>query len=325
MAGLDHRSAPLPVREAFAFTQSRKEEFYAALHSRAGLLGAVLVATCNRTELYLSLPEGAGADPFALLCAGAGVPAAAYRPYARGAAGDEVFRHLAFTACGMESQILGEDQIIAQVKDAVALARACGAADSVLEVLFRTAVTAAKRVKTDIRFPRQGASVATRALELLQPFGARRVLVIGNGEVGRLVANQLLEQDCAVTMTLRSYRHGAVPVPAGAQSVDYQRRYEVMPDYDAVVSATSSPHCTIEADALAGLAALPRVMIDLAVPRDIDPQVAARWGVTLYNMDTLTQSAPQSARAALLPQVQAVVDRYAADLAHWDEYRRLAM
>jgi hypothetical protein len=132
------------------------------------------------------------------------------------------------------------------VKAALAFAREHRAPDSALEVFFRQAITAAKRVKTELRFSHGDCNVAAAAREILRERGdCERVLVIGNGEIGRLCADTLARAGCRVAMTLRQYRHADAAIPEGVAILPYEERYAHLGEFDAVVSATASPHCTI--------------------------------------------------------------------------------
>ncbi len=205
MAGVDHSLAGIDVRQRFSFTKTKQLLLLEALKSSPHVLGAALLATCNRTEIYLSCQEGFFPDPFELLCQAANIDFASCRGLYHICRGDECFRHLCLLSCGALSQIWGEDQIISQVKSAALTAREQRTADGVLEVLFRTAVTAAKRIKTEVRFVRSGNSAATETLKALerQTPPPQKILVVGNGEMGRLTAETLLDQGFAVSMTLR--------------------------------------------------------------------------------------------------------------------------
>ena len=205
MAGIDHRRASLQLRERFAFTKAEAAEALSRLAEHPALEGAVLLSTCNRTELWLSCAEGATLDPAALLVALKGAdPADISFVVRRGRAAVD---HLFALACGLRSRVFGEDQIIAQVKGALALARSCGSADGVLDRLFLSAVTAAKEVKTSVRLTAVDSSSASRAADLIcRHFADLKglpCLVIGNGEMGRLAASTLVSLGCRVEMTVR--------------------------------------------------------------------------------------------------------------------------
>ena len=167
---------------------------------------------------------------------------------------DEAVKHLFDLACGLDSRILGEDQIITQVKDALAMSRAAYAADNVLEILFRMAVTAAKKVKTEVILTDANQSVIHQALAVLGKEGfsakGKKCMVIGNGAMGKLAATVLKEAGADVTVTVRQYRSGIVDVPPAAGRIDYSKRYEKMPECRYIFSATASPNTTITLEKL---------------------------------------------------------------------------
>lgn len=149
--------------------------------------------------------------------------------------------HLFRSACGLESRILGEDQILTQVKGALVTAREHYAADNVLEVLFRMAVTAGKKVRTNVTFSTGNHSVIHRALQTLRQEGlevkGKKCMVIGNGEMGKLAATVLQQEGADVTVTVRQYRSGIVQIPQGCRRIDYGKRMGLISSCDFVVSA----------------------------------------------------------------------------------------
>ncbi|MDO4270839.1 MAG: glutamyl-tRNA reductase [Eubacteriales bacterium] len=321
MAGIDFAHAPLEMRERVSFVRGQVRELLPRIRAGAGVCGCVLLATCNRTELYVHT-EGAGADPLALLCEAAGTDAAAYRPYCVPRAGEEAARHLLAVAAGLESQIFGDGQIITQVREALALAREAGTADAVLDTLFRRAVTAGKRVKTEVRLTAVPASAAARAVRRAEEFfgslAGRRAVVIGNGEMGRTAASLLQRAGCAVTVTLRTYRHGETIVPAGCRAHDYDDRFAILDGADLAVSATTSPHFTVPAAERGALARPPRLLIDLAMPRDIEPAQDER--TTLWNLDDL--GGPGGENAAACEAAVRILREEEREFYAWYGYRQ---
>lgn len=293
MSGLDCHRASIALRERLAFSRQEVRELLLRLRRQPGVEGCVLLSTCNRTEVYLS---GRTEEPWRLLCRCAGVPEAELEPYFTTRTGTDAARHLMEVACGLHSQILGEDQIITQVRTALELARENGTTDPVLAALFRRAVTAGKRARTEVHVARGVPSMGTRCREVLQrelgDLAGKNILVIGNGQMGRLAAELLHEAGAQVKVTLRTYRHGETVVPAGCGTVPYEDRLAAMEGVDALVSATASPHYTLTLAQLETVGQPPRVAVDLAVPRDIDPACAAR--MRCFDTDTLGAVGPGS-------------------------------
>lgn len=286
MAGID-ASAPFEEREKLSLVRGQVQAMLPRIAEQTGC-AAVLLATCSRTELYLHAEgERALPDPVEALCRAAGVAASAFVTRREGA---DAVRHLMHVAAGMQSQIFGDDQIVSQVKDAVALAREAKTTDAVLDTLFRRAVTAGKRVRTETRLtgvPASAAEVGVRRAErFFGSLAGRRAVVIGNGEMGRLAARALVRAGSEVTVTLRTYRHGETLVPQGCGTVPYDRRLDAIEGADLVVSATTSPHFTLTAAQMQTLLCPPRLLLDLAMPRDIE-STAAGAQTALFNLDDL--------------------------------------
>lgn len=286
MAGID-ASAPFEEREKLSLVRGQVQAMLPRIAERTGC-AAVLLATCSRTELYLHAEgERTLPDPAEALCRAAGVAASAFVTRREGA---DAVRHLMHVAAGMQSQIFGDDQIVSQVKDAVALAREAKTTDAVLDTLFRRAVTAGKRVRTETRLtgvPASAAEVGVRRAErFFGSLAGRRAVVIGNGEMGRLAARALVRAGSEVTVTLRTYRHGETLVPRGCGTVPYDRRLDAIEGADLVVSATTSPHFTLTAAQMQTLLCPPRLLLDLAMPRDIE-STAAGAQTALFNLDDL--------------------------------------
>ncbi len=325
MIGIDHTTAAVDVREKFSFTTTVQARIMAETKALPGGLGALLLSTCNRTELWVHCRPGVAPDLVACLCAAAGADAAAYRDRFRRREGREAVAYLFHMASGLQSQIFGDDQILTQVKEALDRARAALCTDTVLEVLFRMAVTAAKKVKTGMQTSTANTDSVAFSMEMLRgegyDFRGRQCLVIGNGRMGKLAATALREAGADVTVTVRQYRSGVVEIPQGCSRIDYGRRMELLPQCDIVVSATTSPNVTVKYEQLA---ACPRkdalLCIDLAVPRDIDPQVAQLPGVRLLDIDSFR--VPQSAELQRLREAaEGILEQQIQEFGTWYDCR----
>ena len=322
MAGIDYSLAGIDIREKFSFTSSYQSEIYGKIEQDEAILGSVIVSTCNRTEIYISCIDGYEINPFELLCDSIDVDFNAYTQLHKLREGEELFRHLCRLSCGAKSQIWGEDQIISQVKNSLTLAREHKATDNILEVLFRSAITCAKKIKTNVRFSKSESTVALKTLSILQNQNniGKNVLVIGNGEVGKLVAKTLLEHGFHVTMTLRQYKYSTVELPIGVEAFDYALRYEKLGAFDILVSATLSPHYTIKKAKISALESFPKIMVDLAVPRDIDVDIASIDGVTLYDIDTIGKDTIYENHRNQLIEIDAIIQKYHTDFMKWSSY-----
>ena len=292
MIGIDHSKASVDIRAKFSFTKKRAIEAMKKLKEEHGILGCIILSTCNRMEVWVSTQDDEEISLYDFLCKEKEVEKDEYQDYFMKRENEEAVRHLFYLTSGLKSQILAEDQIITQVKDALTLARDAYCTDNVLEVLFRMAVTAAKKVKTEVTFSRANTSVIHQAMERLKnqgfSFEGKTCMVIGNGEMGKVTALALKEAGADVTVTVRQYRSGVVNIPQGCKRINYGERMELLPDCDLVVSATASPNYTLTKENFEEikLDAASVVLIDLAVPRDIDPEVGKLQNVSLYDIDS---------------------------------------
>jgi glutamyl-tRNA reductase len=343
MAGIEHDKAELAYRELFSFSSHAAAEAMEQLRERYGT-GCVLLSTCNRTELWISLEEcgeekeEAVPSPFEMLCHLKKVSAKDFKEIAAEREDEAAVYHLFRLACGMESKIFGEDQIITQVKNALLLAREHETADIVLEKLFQSAVTAAKKVKTEVRLTARDASVVERMLQILRetfekettydkekkPFlNGKNCLVIGNGEIGRLSAVRLLEEGADVTMTLRQYKDQSAAVPEGCRAIAYQDRLSCLAEYDIIVSGTSSPHHTLKYEDTQPVLAdgKERILVDLAVPRDISSRLCKLPNLTVYNIDTIGSSTKDRENSAEYKQAEEILEKYLQEYSQWYYFR----
>jgi glutamyl-tRNA reductase len=295
MIGIDHSIASVEYREKFSFTKTRKREAMERIRQREEISGCVILSTCNRTEIYISSAACGTDELYQILCEIKQLPAEEYRSYFAQRSGKKAVEHLFHLAAGMQSRIVGEDQILMQVKEALTEARDCDCTDKVLEVLFRMAITAGKKVKTEIVFHKSNSSAIGYALAQLEQQGyswnGMPCLVIGNGEMGKLTAMALQSRGADVTVTVRQYRSGVVQIPPGCQRIHYGERYACIPQCSLIVSATASPNLTLRRKELEALDLTePKLFLDLAVPRDIEPEIGEIPGCTVYDIDSFAIS-----------------------------------
>ena len=292
LVGINHKTAPVAVRERFAFGP---DELPAALPRFGG--GAVLLSTCNRTEVYLTAhhPITAGSIIALLRELKGGVDAS-----------DEVFyhqtdlqaaQHLFRVAAGVESMILGESEILGQVRSAFDAAAAVKSHNAVLSRLFHTAIRAGRRVRSETEIGRRAVSVSSTAVALARStvgdLSSRTVLVVSAGETGQLTAKSLAESGASrLLVTNRTAgRAQRIAADLGGQAIPFDRLGEAMAEADIVISASAAPDYLIGpktvAQATAGRNGRPLLLIDIAVPRDVDPVVREAPSVHLYDIDDL--------------------------------------
>jgi glutamyl-tRNA reductase len=294
MAGVDYRSASLELREKVGFNKNQIRDILAKINKEACVSGVVLISTCNRTEAYISLSHCEEADPVEIFCNAANLDDDMKKCfYVK--KGEDLAVYLFELACGIHSMIFGEDQILTQVKEAMLIAIDEGASDAVLNTLFRCAITCAKKVKTQLVLNAVSPSVAGQSVQLVSEYIEKKAgckaLVIGNGAVGRKVCEELIAKGCEVHITTRTHNNKSIIVPTGCKVIPYHDRESLIPYVDILISATSSPHQTVTIDMIDRCANKPKYIIDLAVPRDIDPEVGKINGILYYNIDSLGETA----------------------------------
>lgn len=292
MIGVDYENADIDVRSAFAFQHHAVCDILTYIKENTDVSGAVLISTCNRTELYISAPKKIN-NLKEQMCFLGNVSFEKYSKYMTERQETQVVDHLFKLACGMKSKIFGEDQIITQVKNALIIARESNATDPVLERLFQMAVTAGKKVKSTVRLSAVEASVIQELKNVLDKdfdtISGKKCIVIGNGQIGQLASAFMVKKGALVTVTVRNYKTKKVNVPEGCKIIDYRDRYSVLKDFDIIISATTSPHYTIKYNECHQLFedGKFRVMADLAVPRDISEEFSKNPYIKMYDIDNL--------------------------------------
>jgi glutamyl-tRNA reductase len=329
--GVSHKTAPVALRERLALPEGRASGFLAELVSHSPVREAVAISTCNRTELYMVTGDPVEAESAAL---GALARQAGMRPtellgrlYAL--RDDEAVRHLFAVAGGLDSMIVGEAEVQGQVKRAYELALVEGVTGPISNRLFRDALAAGKRVRTETGISRSHVSVSSVAVDLAQAtlgeLSSRRVLIVGAGENGELTA-QALHQRGAHTVFVANRRYDRAIGLAqrfGGVAVRFDDLPEQLVEADIVVACTSSPHQIVGRDELALVLdqreGRPLLMIDIAVPRDIDPSIRDLAGVSLFDMDDLQREVARnlSVREAEAARARSLIDEEAERFARW--------
>ncbi|MCI8465068.1 MAG: glutamyl-tRNA reductase [Lachnospiraceae bacterium] len=327
MAGIDYQKAPVQIREQFSMTASMVERALRESRQTKGVTGCVIISTCNRTEYWISGEEESFdcLDVAALLAREKGLEVSEYAGFFTVREGREAVHYLMELSCGLRSQIFGDDQIITQVKRAVDMAREQEALDAVLEILFRTAITGAKKVKSKVLLTNVDRSVAAAMRSLLEQEGisvsGKRCMVIGNGEIGRLAASELVKAGGLVSMTLRQYKAKEAVIPAGCRVIDYQERYEALRKMELVVSATVSPHYTLTKEQAGDfLEEGEKILIDLAIPRDIEPDLGRMPGVRLFDMDSFDTLKSEGDRRQIAV-ADGILKKYELEYEQWYAFR----
>ncbi len=330
--GVSHKTAPLALRERLALTEGQATGVLAELRAGDPVAEAAALSTCNRTELYMVVSDPVEAESLALaaLARQAGIRPTelieSLSSYRAGAAS----QHLFSVAAGLDSMILGEAEIQGQVKRAYELALVEGATGPILNRLFRGALVAGKRVRTETRIGEGGTSVPSAAVELAQrslagDLASRRVLLIGAGEGAELTARALAAKGVeAVFVANRRYdRAIGLASRFGGRAVRFEELPAQLEQADIIVSSTNSPHHIIEREELelmmAGRAGRPLLLIDLAVPRDIDPACLEVEGVSIHDVDDVQTVAERNAggRQAESRRAERIVASELNRFQHW--------
>jgi glutamyl-tRNA reductase len=342
MAGIDYTKAGVGERERFAFTSAERAAALRRVWERYAGTGCVIIATCNRTEIWLSA-DGDCPAPERVLCEVKNISYDAYNNIYKDIfvrrLGRDAVEHLFYVAGGLKSQIRGENQILSQVKEALEAAREAGSATSALQRLFQSAVASSKRIRTETGIARADASAASAALNFVRKKGfdvcGASCLVIGSGVIGRLCAKLFSGAGANVTMTLRRHKQDVSALPENVRVIDYDERYTLLGGYDIVISATVSPHHTITYDESAlrlgrggaygghGTHGGGRqlVFLDLAMPRDIDPALRNIDGVKLFDIDEINEQCPARDCPADFDMAKKIIDEEISAFVQWNAFR----
>lgn len=314
--GINYKNANQDVRDKVSFTDNQKIDFMQKASDR-GVEQCMVLSTCNRSEVFF-LAETA--DVIRTLYKET-FPEMEISSYLDCRSGDEALCYLFRVAAGLESMVLGEDQILGQVKDAFELAQTLGHTGKELNKVVREAVTCAKKMKTELKISEKPLSVSYVGIQQLKDvFGiaGKKALVIGSGKTAVLALRYLYEYEiAAVTVCSRTFAHARELLEEfpGIEIVPYEKRYEKMKDCDIVVSATASPHLVVKAECVE----IDRSMafLDLASPRDVDPAIAD--AALLLNLDSLDRIVEHNyqEREALVQQGQSMIDEALAETKEW--------
>src|SRR5262245_44608524 len=294
--GVSHRTAPLSLRERLALTEGRAAGVLSALVSEETISEAAALSTCNRTELYLVATDTVEAEAAALgvLAREAGIRPTELLGPLYALRGPDAAGHLYRVTAGLDSMILGEAEIQGQVKRAYELALVEGATGPILNRLFRGALAAGKRARTETAVGEKGVSIPSVAVELAQrslgDLSARRVLLVGAGETSELTARALAARGAQAVFIANRRHNRAIGLAErfGGKAVRIEELPAQLASADIVVSTTNSPHHLIERTELETIMAQrkqPLLLFDLAVPRDIDPSCREIEGVSLHDVD----------------------------------------
>ncbi len=329
--GISHKTAPVALRERLALTEGETERVVRELADAAEIHEAVAISTCNRTELYLVVgdPVEAETQLLGMLARRAGIRPTELAGLIYSPRNCDAARQLFRVTSGLESMILGEAEVQGQVKRAHEAARAAGTTGPMTNRLFAAALTTGKRVRTETGLGAQRTSVSTVAVELAAraagDLAAREVVLIGAGETSELTARALADRGVRTIFLAnrRAARARAMAERVGGEVVSLDELPARMQEADIVVSSTSSPHPIVGADALEEVmearGGRPLVLIDMAVPRDVEAACGELPGVTLYDIDDVQAVVARnlSGREGERVAAEAVVEEEIQRFARW--------
>jgi glutamyl-tRNA reductase len=292
VSGVNHKTAPVEVREKLAFAEHAIPDALDRLRNRSGISDAFILSTCNRVEITVTADDDsdpqAAIDSFLVEARGAQV----YRYEGR-----EAIHHLFRVAASLDAMVVGEPQILGQMKSAYALSKSAGAMNGLLESVISRAFSVAKRVRTETGIGQMAVSVSYAAVELARKiFGSlngRTVMLVGSGKMSELAARHLHRSGCShIFVTNRTYAR-AVEMAELFQgtAVEYSRFQSMLPEADIIITSSAAPHYVIGKEDMSRVIAArknrPVFVIDIAVPRNVEPSVNEVDNVFLYDIDDL--------------------------------------
>lgn len=300
LIGINHKTAPIELRERIAISRDELPETTLALAAVSGVAECMIVSTCNRVEL-LAVVESPGTDLAGFFQRQFGLDPSLLAPHIYSHYDQDAVRHLFRVASSLDSMVVGEPQILGQVKEAYSVARTAGAIGGQLEHLLQSAFAAAKRVRSETAIGSNSVSIASVAVELARKiFGSlqgRTVFLVGAGKMSELAARHLVQQGAgAILVTNRTQeRARQLAEPFNGRVIPFEKLYDAASEADIVISSTGAPHPIFRREHgqtfMHRRRNRPMFLIDIAVPRDVDPAVNQVEGIFVYDIDDLQQVA----------------------------------
>lgn len=327
--GLNHTTAPVEVREKLAFPESVLPQALRELTGRYGLREAAILSTCNRAEIYAASDGESGDGLWDFLSEAHGVDQEQLQPHFYQHRDGEVASHLFRVACGIDSLVIGESQIMAQVRTALEAAQQNGAARLQINELFQRSLHVGKRARSETEIGHGRLSISTAAVELAgQVFDrleGRQALLLGAGEMAELTAQYLVESGISKLLVVNRTLERAQDLAHRFQgeALPFDQMSSALAAVDIVISSTSAPGFVIFPPAIQLVMrqrrGRPLFLIDIAVPRDIDPAVKQLDNVFLFDIDDLEQvvRANRQDREREILKVQALIDEELQHFLHW--------
>lgn len=295
--GVNYKKVPLSIREHYAFSEEEQRQFHQMLKEKYHCAGSVIVSTCNRSEIYFC---GESEDIVRALAEYKGLQKGDILEHIYVYTGERALHHLFHVASGLDSMVLGEDEILRQVKDGYQLALEQGSTCNEINIAFQGAFGSAKDIKTNTLLSKTPVSMGTLAANeiesFLREYGGSSILLVGiTGKIGSILAKNLCSKGITNIVGTTRKHTGVLSTfsDTGIRMVDFAERYSYVDEADVVISATTGPHYTFLAKRVAEVAVndKPRLFIDMAVPRDMDEEIAGLSGVTFLDIDDFERMA----------------------------------
>lgn len=300
VVGLSHKTASVEIREKLAFSDNNLPEALLNMYNFPYIKECVILSTCNRTEFYATVEKSQKIDDVVFNYINTIFPVDQHHREESFYAyhGKDAIRHLFRVACGLESLVLGEGQIIGQVKSAYQAALNAGTSHKVLNTYFKYSLTAGKRVRTETDIAKKAVSTSSAAVELakmeLGDLEGKSVLLVGAGKIGEVTLKHLKDEGLGHIGIINRSQTKAEELAEkyGGEAVSFAHMFEYLSKADLAIVGTASPHYLITKDNfetfLGGRENKPLLLIDISVPRNIDPQVGTIPNVKVYDIDDLS-------------------------------------
>lgn len=331
VVGINHKTAPVEMREKLSFSEHYMPESLAKLCRYAQIEGAVILSTCNRTEIYgVADDAGQGLEKIKeFLAAKSGIGVQALDKYLYIKKDSDSVHHLFKVAAGLDSMLLGETQILGQVRTAYEIALNSGYTNRVLNTLFQQAIRTGKRARAETGIDQHAVSISYAAVELakqiFKDLSGRSVLVIGAGKMSELTTKHLVTNGVSgVIVSNRSYDRAVMLANQfNGKAIKFDDLFHYMEDADIVISCTAASHYVVRKHQVANVInkkpGKKLMIIDIAVPRDIEPDVREIPGVTVYDIDALQDvvdsNLDKRRRSAVL--AEAIIEEDASEFMNW--------
>lgn len=334
--GLSHRTAPVEVRERHAFPASKLGEALVALRGYDAVLEAIVLATCGRLEIYAELEDyEAGTQQLKRYLAEFRHQSVTYdmESYMYTLLGRQAIEHLFRVATGLDSMLIGEAEILGQVKDAYVQAQRVGSLGKSLHQLFREALSAGKAARSQTEIGKDSVSVATAAIEMAKAhvgdLSEKNVVVIGAGKMGSTAARRLKTEGARLVLLNRSHERAADVVAklGTGEARALPTLAEALRDADVVITSTGASHFILNtgnvAESMLARPERPLFIVDIAVPRDVDPEVSRIPRVALVDIDGLAAVVDErlESRRAAMPFVEEIIEEHTQRFVDWYQSR----